>query len=1253
MFLKRRAKKRIATPNVSPIARAARFAVESLENRVLLTSTGLAGAYFNNPTLTGSPVATRIDKTVNFVWSGAPGVTGVSADNFSVRWTGQVNPLYTGLYYFTTRSDDGVRLFINGAKIIDNWTPHASMLNSGSVTLTAGQKANITMEFFDAAYSATAQLYWQSKSQAQQIVPESALSNNYVPPAPPPAVPATPASFTASALSTSQIKLTWQDVSTETLYKLERTADGATNWTQIATPPANSTSYTDGNLAASTKYYYRLRANNGAGDSAYTPVASATTQAVTPPPPTAPATPSSFAASALSASQVKLSWQDVANESLYKLERSPDGANGWTQIATPAANATTYTDSNLPASSKFFYRLRANNSAGDSAYTAVASATTQAVTPPPPPGSGDGLLGAYFDNMDFTAQSFARVDPQINFNWGYNAPTASMGVDSFSVRWTGQVQAQKSETYTFYTKSDDGVKLFINGQLVIDKLIVQSTTEYAASVAMVAGQKYSIQLDYIERAGGANASLSWSSPTTPKQLIPQSQLFSGGVVTPPPPTAPATPASFAASPLSASQIKLTWQDVSNESLYKIERSSDGATNWTQIATPAANATSYTDSSLAASTTYYYRLRANNSAGDSAYTPVASATTQAITPPPPGSTYQPDALIQIHGETTFVGDNIYNTTGAGQAKTSTGDFYPRPFQIRVYNDGTAPDSFLITGPAGDGFQGNWRYQYYDSFVFGWNGAREITDAITGAGWNTGNIDPGQYRDFRIEILAPTAPGGAKITVNLVATSIHDPSKSDVVQAIMANPINRAVAIRRQNFDAGGTYLMTIQNQGNLPDSFTINAGLGAGVGSTWNAQFFDDQFGGNDITAAAKSAAGWQTRVLQPWESQEFRVVFTGYTDPSIPSVQITAASVVKPDTKQQTTVTISKPQPFPVSAATDVFPIAVWTQPVASFDKWQARGVNTLMDYQGDGATIEQWSQAARDRGMYYIRKPLANPALDIGDKNLLAWALPDEPEIRTVPASTYAQWRANWNAIDPTRPILENFSGGYVIGWQGAKTSNDYIPYLNNVDWVSSSIYPVTAWNRPQTAGGGLDASGRVIDRLEQWSGGKPAWAVIEMDDQELPYGPRDLPSPTAGQFRATVWDSVIHGARGVVYFPESFNPAFKFDNTPNDVAAEMPKVAAKLQSIAAPLLSDIDPVTRGLQVDGPLEGTWRIYNGQTYYVVLNFSEQTVTKNITLQGVDPASPVTVNGESRTLTLSNSTLTDTFAPFEVHVYQVG
>ncbi len=90
-----------------------------------------------------------------------------------------------------------------------------------------------------------------------------------------------------------------------------------------------------------------------------------------------PGAPSSLTASSASASQINLTWTDNANnETGFKLERSPDGSTGWTQIATPAANATTYSDTGLSAATAYYYRLRSTSTDGDSAYTASASATT-------------------------------------------------------------------------------------------------------------------------------------------------------------------------------------------------------------------------------------------------------------------------------------------------------------------------------------------------------------------------------------------------------------------------------------------------------------------------------------------------------------------------------------------------------------------------------------------------------------------------------------------------------------------------------------------------------------------------------------------------------------------------------------------------------------------------------------------------------------------------------------------------------------
>jgi hypothetical protein len=627
--------------------------------------------------------------------------------------------------------------------------------------------------------------------------------------------------------------------------------------------------------------------------------------------------------------------------------------------------------------------------------------------------------------------------------------------------------------------------------------------------------------------------------------------------------------------------------------------------------------------------------------------VSARTRDIVTPPPGGGTYRPDMLIQVHRDTVFIGDNVYNLTAADQTREGLGGFYPQIFKFRVQNDGTAADSFIVKGPAGDA---NWRLAYYDSLAFGRNGGKNIDAAVTGSGWNTGSIDPGKFREFRVELLPLKAPGNDVRTMTFSIESVHDTSKKDVTKAIITNPEVRAVAWRRQNFGPNTTYLMTIQNQGNLPDQFTINAAPGAGHNSTWGVQFFDDQWDGNNITAAVKSGTGWKTKVLQPWESQEFRVVFN-YNDANLPSVQLTAASAAKPDTKEQMTVNIDPAEPFPVTD--EFFPIGVWTQPKNSFAKWKARGINTLIEYQGDGATIEEWSQAARDLDMYYIRRPLANYALDKGDTHLLAWAQPDEPEITTkYPPATLAEWRANWKASDPTRPIWVNYSGGYALHWQGNLNFNSYQPYINTTDWISSSIYPVTGWNR-QIESPGLDAPGQSVDRLEKWSGGKPQWAVLEAGDQELTWIQEEIPSASPGQFRAQVWDSIIRGARGIIYFPMSFAPQFDFDNMPNDLIAEMTATNAKVQSLATVLQSDIDPPTRGIEYDAPLVASWRVKDGKTYYILLNFSNATVTRNITLQGIGGATSASVHGEGRSVSLNNGAFSDTFAPYSVHVYQVG
>ncbi len=142
--------------------------------------------------------------------------------------------------------------------------------------------------------------------------------------------------------------------------------------------------------------------------------------------------------------------------------------------------------------------------------------------------TGGGLTAQYFDNADFTNLRVTRVDPTVNFNFGTGSPDPLVGADTFSVRWTGSITPQFSQAYTLFTTSDDGIRVWLNGALIIDNFTDHAPTENSGVTPVLsAGQAYPIQIDFYENGGGATATLSWSSASQPKQIVPQSRLAPG------------------------------------------------------------------------------------------------------------------------------------------------------------------------------------------------------------------------------------------------------------------------------------------------------------------------------------------------------------------------------------------------------------------------------------------------------------------------------------------------------------------------------------------------------------------------------------------------------------------------------------------------------------------------------------------------------------------------------------------------------
>ena len=140
-----------------------------------------------------------------------------------------------------------------------------------------------------------------------------------------------------------------------------------------------------------------------------------------------------------------------------------------------------------------------------------------------------GLVGQYWSSDNgagnFTNRLLVRVDPTIDFNWGGDSPGSLIPNDNFSVRWTGTVTTTAAAgTYAFYTLTDDGVRLWVDEQLLIDEWHSQSPTEWSGSISLVADTTYLVKMEYFESGGGAEATLSWQPPGGVKEVIPTEAL---------------------------------------------------------------------------------------------------------------------------------------------------------------------------------------------------------------------------------------------------------------------------------------------------------------------------------------------------------------------------------------------------------------------------------------------------------------------------------------------------------------------------------------------------------------------------------------------------------------------------------------------------------------------------------------------------------------------------------------------------------
>jgi beta-glucosidase len=127
---------------------------------------GLKAEFFANKKLEGAPVLSRVDEEVNFDWGMSNPAPGLPADDFSARWTGKLVPAVSGKYRLGATADDGLRVYLDGKLIAEDWTEHAPTTVTGEVTLEAGKSYDVRMDYYESRIGAVARLVWQPPAPA-------------------------------------------------------------------------------------------------------------------------------------------------------------------------------------------------------------------------------------------------------------------------------------------------------------------------------------------------------------------------------------------------------------------------------------------------------------------------------------------------------------------------------------------------------------------------------------------------------------------------------------------------------------------------------------------------------------------------------------------------------------------------------------------------------------------------------------------------------------------------------------------------------------------------------------------------------------------------------------------------------------------------------------------------------------------------------------------------------------------------------
>ncbi len=540
--------------------------------------------------------------------------------------------------------------------------------------------------------------------------------------------PAAPSNLVATAISGTQIGLSWQNNATNASgVKIERSADG-THYTQIAQVAGSETTYYDGGLTPSTRYSYRVRATNSAGDSAYSNVATATTHIAAP----------VVSVVNVGSSQVDLAWAGTANNH-YDIERSDDGGISFHVIASVPASINAYSDAGLWQQS-YVYRVRAfSTNPNDSSVSGTTAVTV-----------GPAVINhwaGFTDTSDLTANGsaqFAESDARLTDNLGQAGSVfekTSVDVRSFAttfhVRLHEGTQPNPSDGLTFTIQADargpqalganggglgygpdkfgdppgilhsvaikldvydnegetnNATGIFFNGDypglahnpgevnVPLDSNVVNLRDQHRKRVDMsYDGSVLTVTITDEQHDGGPTSVTQQYNVNIPAVIGSNTAYvgFTGGTgglfsledvldwgFTSSYPV-PGAPSNLRTTYVAGTQVDLAWTTHSyNEDGFQVERSADGV-HFTPIGTVGPNVTSFVDAHGLTGAAYY-RVEAFNAAG-------VSAPSNVISPAAAFSTHIDIGNVGLAGSTTFAGGQ-YTVKGSGADIWDTADAF---------------------------------------------------------------------------------------------------------------------------------------------------------------------------------------------------------------------------------------------------------------------------------------------------------------------------------------------------------------------------------------------------------------------------------------------------------------------------------------------------------------------------------------------------------------------------------------------------